>query len=135
MRLLKRNTTPFEYLPNSGVDSDLNSDGEHTGEYHTVFGTAVSYRGNISAPSGQTNWTFYGLEGRYTHTLVMDNPKADIKEGGAVRWNGHLYDVIAVRPSLNVLSVALRRQTENNVPVTGVTGATGETGTTGSGNP
>lgn len=114
MRLLKRNTTAFEYLPNDGVSSDLNQAGEHTGEFQLVDGEAVSYRGNISIPSGQSNWTFYGLEGRYTHTLVMDNPNVDIHEGGVVRWKGNKYDVIAVRPSLNAISIALRQQTENH---------------------
>ena len=113
MRLLKRNLTKFEYLPYTGVETDLNDENEHTGDFKPVCGDPVSYKGNISIPSGQTNLTFYGLEGRYTHTLVMDDPDADIREGGVVRWKDHSYDVIAVRPSINVLSVALRRQTED----------------------
>lgn len=113
MRLLKRNLTKFEYLPYTGVETDLNDENEHTGDFKPVYGDPVSYKGNISIPSGQTNLTFYGLEGRYTHTLVMDDPDADIREGGVVRWKDHSYDVIAVRPSINVLSVALRRQTED----------------------
>ena len=113
MRLLKRNLTKFEYLPYTGVETDLNDENEHTGDFKPVYGDPVSYKGNISIPSGQTNLTFYGLEGRYTHTLVMDDPDADIREGGVVRWKDHSYDVIAVRPSINVLSIALRRQTED----------------------
>lgn len=113
MKLLRRNTVVFEYLPYEGVTSDLNEYEEHTGEPHLVYGDPVEYRGNFSIPSGQTNWTFYGLEGRYTHTLVMDNPKVDIHEGGVIRWKGDLYDVVAVRPSINAVSIALRRQTMN----------------------
>ena len=136
MKLLRRNTSKFEYLPNTGVETDLNSDGEHTGEYHIQYGDPVQYRGNISTPSGQTNWTFYGLEGRYTHTLVMDNPDADIHEGGGIRWKGNLYDITAVRPSINAVSIALRKQTTDygDGPM-GITGMTGETGSTGSDEP
>lgn len=142
MRLLRRNTTKFLYQANTGVESDLNSDGEHTGEYHTVYSDPTEYRGNISTPSGQTNWEFYGLEGRYTHTLLMDKPAVDIHEGGIIQWKGGTYDILAVRPSLNFTSIALRKQTENHAaevaedphyaPVTTVndppTGGTGGTG-------
>lgn len=111
MRLLKRNVTTFEYLPYDGVQSDLNDDGEHTGEFHPTYGDPIMLRGNISSPSGRVNQTFYGQDIRYTHTLVMDDPEAEIKEGGLIRWKGNTYDVQAVRPSLNVLSVALKRRT------------------------
>jgi len=130
MRLLRRNTTVFEYLPYDGTETDLNDDGEHTGEFHPDYGTAVTYRGNISTPSGQTAHTFYGEDIRYTHMLVMDKPDAAINEHGVVLWKGHQYEVTAVRPSLNVLNIALRRMTEDNgepyvpdeEPVTGETG-------------
>ena len=114
MRLLIRNTTEFEYIPWDGTETDLNEDDEHTGEFHPAYGNPVTYMGNISSPSGQTQQTFYGEDIRYTHTLVMDNPKADINEHGIIRWQQHLYDIVAVRPSLNVLSAALRRRTENH---------------------
>lgn len=114
MRLLRRNTTKFLYLANTGVDSDLNADGEHTGEYRHVYAEPEEYRGNISAPNGQTSQQFYGLEGRYTHTLVMDRPDVDIREGGIIQWKGGTYDILAVQPSLNFTSIALRKQTENH---------------------
>lgn len=113
MRLLRRNTTEFEYLPQTGETSDLNDDGEHTGEFHPVHGEPVRYRGNISTPSGQTNQQFYGEEIRYSHTLVMDKSDAPIDEMGVIRWKGDLYDITAVRRSMNVLNVALRKQTKN----------------------
>ena len=143
MRLLRRNTTVFEYLANTGVDSDVNENMEHTGVYHHEYASPVECRGNISMPTGQTTWEFYGLEGRYTHTLVMDKPDVDIHEGGIIRWKGHTYDILAVRPSLNVVAIALRQQTEDHAldlpgpepdwptGVTGVTGVTGATGATG----
>lgn len=114
MRLLKRNTTEFEYLPNTGAESDLNDDGEHTGEMAPVYGEPVTYRGNISSPSGNASYQFYGMDIRYTHTLVMDNPSADIRENGLIRWKGEDYEIRAVRPTLNALAVALRKQTVNH---------------------
>ena len=117
MKLLRRNTTVFEYLPYLGVTERTEGESPnfiHTGEYEHSWGNPVTYRGNISVPSGQAAWEFYGLDTRYTHTLVMGKPNVDIHEGGQVRWNGALYDVIAVRRSINSLSAALKQQTENH---------------------
>lgn len=114
MKCLKRNMTEFEYLPYTGTDTDLNGNGEHTGEFHHEYGNPVAYKGNISSPSGQTNNAFYGTDIRYTHTLVMEDPSVNIDEYGMVRWKGELYDVQAVRPSLNSVSIALRKRTDDN---------------------
>lgn len=114
MKCLRRNMTDFEYLPYSGTETDLNEDGEHTGEFHPVYGDPVPMKGNISAPSGHVNQMFYGQDIRYTHTLVMDNPNTEITECGIIRWKGNLYDVQAVKPSLNMVTIALKRQTADN---------------------
>lgn len=110
MRLLRRNTTEFEYLPYSGTETDLNDDGEHTGEFHPVYSDPITYRGDISSPSGRVSQMFYGMEVRYTHTLVMDRTDTEIRENGVIRWKGELYDVQAVRSTLNGLGVALRKR-------------------------
>lgn len=110
MRLLRRNLTEFEYLPYDGTETDLNDDGEHTGEFHPKYGDPEIYRGNISTPSGQTTHTFYGSDIRYTHTLLMDRD-VGITEHGVIRWRGRMYEVTAVRPSLNVVNIALRQMT------------------------
>lgn len=139
MRLLKRNLTEFEYLPYEG-ESDLDPDtGMHTGEMRPQYGDPIPYEGNISVPSGYVNPTFYGADIRYTHTLVMEPPGEDetqIDEHGLIRWRGNLYEIRAVRESLNVLSVALRRRTGNHgepyePDEAGETGETVETGETG----
>ena len=114
MRLLKRNTTEFEYLPMTDEQSDLDEDGYHTGIFKPIYGDPIEKKGNISTPSGQANQTFYGMDLRYTHVLVMDHVDEDITETGIIRWKGDLYDIRAVRPSLNSLSVALRKQTVNH---------------------
>ena len=111
MRCLRRNETEFEYLPYEGIEEGLDEDGDYTGENVRKYGSAIPYRGNISTPSGQTNQTFYGQDIRYTHVLVMTPPEEPINEYGLIRWKGELYDIRAVRPSENTLSVALRKQT------------------------
>lgn len=113
MKCLERNKTSFEYLPYDGTETDLNDDGEHTGDFRPEMGKPKEYRGNISVPSGQTQQLLYGEDIRYTHTLIMDNPNADINEYGVIRWKGEMYDITAVRPSLNFLSIALKKQTVN----------------------
>lgn len=120
MRLLRRNSTEFEYLPWTGEESDLDENGRHTGDYNPVYGSPVTKHGNISSPSGHTNQTFYGLDIRYTHTLVMAEDYDDITESGRIRWKGKLYEIKAVRPSLNGMSAALKELTANNAEVSGV---------------
>lgn len=111
MRCLERNKRDFEYLPFTGVETDLNEFGEHTGELHREYGRPIPYRGNISTPSGKVNQTFYGDDIRYTHVLVMEDPDVPIDEYGIIRWNGEDYSIEAIRPSLNTVSIALRKQT------------------------
>ena len=111
MRLLKRNMTEFEYYGYTGVDSDVDAEtGLHTGVPMPLYSDPVTYKGNISAPSGSVVQAFDGLEIQYTHILLMDDTKADIHEEGYIKWRGNKYDITGVRPSLNVLSVALRQR-------------------------
>ena len=121
MQLLKRNGTELEYLPYTGLtddqivyesdDPNAEPQAVHTGEFHRTYGDPVQINGSISAPSGRLNETFYGQDIRYTHTLVIGDPDTDIHEGGLIRYNGELYDIQAVRPTLNATSIALRKQT------------------------
>lgn len=108
MKLLKRNTTTFEYLPYLGK-RERTEDGKHTGEYPPTYGVPVPYTGMINASSGLAQAQMYGFTTDYTHVLLMDDPKADIKEQGRILWNGDTYEIRAVRPTINVLSVALRK--------------------------
>lgn len=119
MKLLRRNTKAFEYLPCTGEETDLDEQGRHTGIYRPVYGEPVSKRGSISSPSGQTNQTFFGLDIRYTHTLVMAEDYEDIAESGIIRWQDKLYEIKAVRPSLNGMSAALKEMTASNTEVSG----------------
>lgn len=116
MKLLRRNTTTFAYRPYVGQTEKISA-GRHTGDYDAEYGEPVTYRGNISPPSGMISDQLFGININYTHVLLMDNPKADIQEDGLIEWNGGVYEIKAVRPSLNVLSVALRKRTANNARV------------------
>ena len=112
MRLLRRNTRLFQYKAYLGEQETLKN-GLHAGNYGPVYAEPVTYRGNISAPSGFATDNLFGVNTQYTHVLVMDNPAADITEEGIVIWKGAEYEVKAVRPSLNVLAVALKKRTQN----------------------
>lgn len=114
LHLLRRNETDFEYLPPDGVESDLNEDGEHTGDFTPKHAKPVPMRGSISEPSGTVSQNFFGTDTRYTHVLLMDDPDADISVLGEIRWKGKLYAIKAVRPTLNSLSAALQQKTANN---------------------
>ena len=112
MRLLKRNTTAFDYRAYAGKDERFRG-GMHTGVMKTEYADPVQYRGNISVPSGTAAPNMFGLNVQYTHILLMDDVNADIRENGLIDWRGDTYEITAVRPSLNVLAVALRRRTKN----------------------
>lgn len=114
MRCLKRNETEFEYLPYEGIQEGVDDDGDYTGENVATYGDPIPYRGNISTPSGRVNQTFYGEDIRYSHTLVMCKPDADINEYGLILWKGETYTIEAVRPSINAISLALRKQTTDH---------------------
>ena len=114
MRLLRRNTSEFDYKAYRGKTEVLR-DGRHTGTYEAAYDGPVQYRGSISAPSGQVSANLFGLNTPYTHVLLMDDPETDIKENGLIEWKGGVYEIKAVRPSLNVLSVALKKRTKNSV--------------------
>ena len=114
MKTVKRNEKKFEYFAYTGLTSDINEDGLHTGVPKPVYAEPEEYSGVFSVPSGQTAQAFDGLDIRYTHVLIMDNPNVGIKEDGIIRWKGELYFVKAVLPSLNVLNVALKQRTKDD---------------------
>lgn len=113
MKLLRRNTTEFAYYPNVGETSDV-VNGIHTGEFMPIYGNPVYYRGNISAPAGNATDNLFGINLHYTHVLLMDDVKADIKEDGLIEWKDDMYEIKAVSPTINVLAIALKKQTKNH---------------------
>ena len=114
MHNLRRNETEFEYFIPNGLESDLDENGMHTGDFEKQYALPVTYRGNISVPTGYASQNLFGTDVRYSHLLVMDDPDADISETGMIRWKGSLYEIRAVRPSINTLAIALRKKTEDH---------------------
>lgn len=117
MRLLRRNTSVFSYRAFAG-EQEVLKDGRHTGNTKPLYAEPVQYRGNISAPSGFATDNLFGVNTKYTHVLLMENPNADIKEDGLIDWNGSSYEIKAVRPSINVLAIALKKKTANHAETT-----------------
>ena len=113
MKMLVRNLRRFTYFPYTGKTEILNN-GKHTGKFEVSYGSPVEYHGNISVPSGNANQQLFGIETKYTHVLLMDDPAADIHEDGLIEFDGSNYEIKAIRPSLNVLAIALRKRTEND---------------------
>lgn len=115
MKVLRRNMTKFEYIGYTGEETDIDPEtGLHTGEARAEEKEPVAYRGSISAEKYLANQKYYGEEARYTHTIIMDNPDADIREDGVIRWRGEEYEIRAVHRSINVLSVQIRKKTKNH---------------------
>lgn len=120
MKLLRRNTVEFLYYPledNRNQFADNMDPVVGTRWYKPVYGQPVIYRGNISVANGFAQDSMLGVETPYTHTLLMDNMTADISVLGLVGWNGKLYEVKAVRRSLNVLNIALKESTMMTVDI------------------
>ena len=120
MRLLQRNLTEFEYIPQT-EETDIDPEtGIHTGEFRPVTAEddedaePILYEGNISPASQYATYTLFGTDIRYTHVLLMDDPEVEINEYGKIKWNGDLYDIRAVRRSLDSVSIALRKQTKDH---------------------
>ena len=114
MKCLRRNMTEFEYYGYTGLQTDLNDDGLHTGIWRPKYSDPVTYKGNISSPSGSVIQAFNGIDIGYTHVLVLGDPNLDIKETGYIVWKGKKYRITAVRPSINTLTVALEQMAEDH---------------------
>lgn len=113
MRLQKRNTTVFDYRAYLG-ESEVIRNGLHSGNAEPVYDSPVQKHGSISSPYGFATNQLFGIDTKYTHILLMDRVDPDIVENGLIDWKGAVYEITAVRPSLNVLAVALKKRTVNN---------------------
>lgn len=113
MRLLRRNTTTFQYLKNIGEEETI-LNGRHTGDSEPMYDSPITYRGNISSPTGFATDKLFGIDVQYSHVLLLDKPDTDITEDGLIVWNGAEYEIKAVRPSLNVLAIALKKRPVNH---------------------
>ena len=112
MKLLRRNLTEVEYRAYISKEEILTEGGKHTGRYNFKYADPVVIWANVSTPNGHAQNQFFGINPDYTHVMVTDDPDMDIKEAGLIEWRGDSYEIKAVRPSLNVLSVALKKLTK-----------------------
>lgn len=108
--MLRRQRTSFEYMPFLRKTEILDN-GKHTGRHTAKYGGRVTYTGNVAMPTGYVQATWFGIDKDYSHILIMDDPQAPIKEEGIIEWQGDTYVIQAVRPSINFLSIAMRRIT------------------------
>ena len=107
MRLLKRNLTEFEHLAYKGKEEVL-SNGRHTGRWTVNYADPAVYRGTIGLPSGYVAKEMFGLNLDYTHVLLMDDRGAVIKVEDRIAYDGDQYEILAVRKSLNFLTIAMK---------------------------
>lgn len=112
MRLLEMLKTDFAYREYMGK-AELLKDGKHTGVFEPTYSSAVMMRGHMGPAAGEAQAKMFGIETRFTHVLMMDEPVVPIKESGLIDWNGKSYEVLAVRRTLNYVAIALRERTES----------------------
>lgn len=113
--LQRINLTEFQYRAFVKKTERMTDTWRHTGTYDTEYADPVTYDGNISIPYGTATARMFGLDTQYTHVLTMADPDTDIKEYGLIDWKGDVYEITAVRPSINYLTVALKKRTKNTL--------------------
>ena len=118
MKLLRRNTTEFDYRPYKGK-TEILIDGKHTGRYEVTYGEPIPYRGNIDLPNGYVAKQLFGIDTDYTNIVLMDDRNADIREEGHIIWEGHTYLIQSIRRSLNVLALAIKQLPSPETPPLG----------------
>ena len=114
MKLLKRNMTQFEYRAYLGKTEVLNSDNRHTGRSTPQYDDPVQYEGSISPARANAFHDMFGIDARYTHVLLTDDPTQEFGEAGLIDWNGDTYEIMKVSKSLNVTALALRKRVKNH---------------------
>ena len=114
MRLLRRNTTKVDYYEYEGLQTDLNEDGLHTGEFEPAYFPTKTLRGTISVPSGRAIQMFDGLNVQYSYVMVIDDSNPGLDEAGKIVWNNKVFDIVAIRSSLNFTTIALKENTTDH---------------------
>lgn len=112
MKLLKRNCVQVGYRRYMGKTEVL-SDGRHTGQYDIQYDDPVWFSGNLSVPSGQVSNQMYSIVADYTHVLLLDLTDTGIEEDGLIVKGDDVYEIKAVRESMNVTSIALKKRPRN----------------------
>jgi len=117
MKSLVRNALTFYYAQYSGKTEMTDEDGLKTGEYTLTYGTPTMMRANISASRGQADVDMFGVDTKYSKTIVTTDMNCPINENSRL-WigitpttgqvsNPHNYRVVRVAKSLNSISYAI----------------------------
>lgn len=110
MKGLERNKRDFQYAVHTGrKEPILDESGNRTGEYASVYSEPVSWKGNISAGSGDVEAAPFGSEITYDRIIVLAGETPPIDENCKVWFDGKQYIVKAVAKSLNSVSIAIRK--------------------------
>ena len=116
MKLLKRNLTSFDYRACLGQVEVLETEGtgqdvvtRHTGRYTVQYADPVSMTGSMSYARDYIANQWFGIDDRYTHTMLIGSVDTGIREDGLIDWKGDTYEIRAIRESINVTALALRK--------------------------
>lgn len=122
MRCMVRNKVLFYYALYEGKQEVVDEYGNKTGQYEIIYGKPVALMGNVSPAVGETETRQFGEGVSYDRVIVLDNPKTPIDEY-SILWidtllvisedgtttTPHNYIVSKVAPSLNSVSIAIRK--------------------------
>lgn len=122
MRCLKRNEQTLYYALYLGKTELIDEYGNATGQFEKTFSEPIRCRMNVSSARGVAELEQFGVDTKYTKTLVTDDMSCPIDEN-TVLWidrtpttqidgdtvvNPHNYIVSQVARSLNSITFAVK---------------------------
>lgn len=112
MLSLERNKQTIYYALYQGSTDVVDSDGFYTGEKTSTYCTPVEMRVNVSPARGDTDVDIFGINEKYSKTLVTTDMNCPITETTRL-WIGidttepYNYRVVRVAKSLNSIVIAI----------------------------
>lgn len=112
MRLLKRNQRRVIHAEFIGKTEEIR-DGLFTGEWIKEYTEPVETKMTISAARGQTSSQIFGIETKYTKTMITDDINCPITESSLIwidipSFEDPNYKVVAIARSLNFITYAIQ---------------------------
>lgn len=122
MRCMVRNKSKFYYASYIGETEIIDEYGNRTGEYTISYSNPRECFGNISAAQGEIQSRQFGESVSYDKVIVLDDKNTPLDEY-AILWvdtlpylnedgsteTPHDYTIRKVAPSLNGVSIAIRK--------------------------
>ena len=110
MKGLERNKQEFRYaVPTGEKEPIVDKQGNLTGENASGYSEPVTWKGKISAGSGDVEAAPFGSEITYDRIIVLAGDIPPIDENCKVWFDEKRYIVKAVAKSLNGVSIAIRK--------------------------